>query len=476
MLSDMVQLAGAADSILMTQDRRRMAEQVFKNESFYRGLTSRFIQPFQGERSEDFQARTKPPANVTRRVVRTFISGVYGASPGVMRSFSSDRNGEIVKQILDQNNGLTLQTMNWQKRAELSGSCMVMPRFSQDRQRFFFNAFTADSVVPIMSAKDPSQMEALVITFNTEDFLEGDSSQRMKTIHEVWTPDEFAMFINGKVAKNPDGQDIHGENPFKEIPGALFRSDNDYEAILPEAPATEVVNMHETLLELLSTWAEVAKYQSFNVLFFRNPGAEALIASPRKWLTSNAPESDVKSVNFEADLKGFAEAIDTYYDKIADIGEVPTFSISSRGSGDISGVALKIKFQPHLEAVAMRQLLFKAAEDQLWRTTLKLAKIKAGMVIDESDEAMRVALDFPMVSIPRSVDEQVADDNHRLQLGLTSPSKLLNEQNPELGADKSRKEVEQNLQEQAELRSIRTGTPAQPPPPPSTPPASGIEA
>jgi hypothetical protein len=138
---------------------------------------------------------------------------------------------------------------------------------------------------------------------------------------------------------------------------------------------------------------------------------------------------------------------------IADIGEVPSFSLSG-ASGVESGLALAIKFVPHQQAIDRRLVFYTAGELTLARLWVKLAGQVGFASPNLSDEALQAAVDFPKLGVPLSVDERIALNQHRLTIGLTTPVQLLLEENPEMDEEMATAEVEQNLAETKRLRGM----------------------
>jgi len=338
-IEDMRQLAEVGNRILASPERMLLETATKKNEAFYRGFSERFTRPFPGERSEDFNARRKPPVNVTKRVVNTYIANVYGGQ--VMRSFSDPKNQELMQLIERQNDGFIIEGMNWQKMAELTGLTAVIPRFDTKTGKFFTNSFGSDMVAPIPTLEDKKRNRAVVIIFDVIDEMDMDPKTRKKTIHEIWTPTEFAVLKDMEVARDEDGNELMGDHNFGEIPVAFWKPDEDHASFIPIPPITDVVGMHVHIEEMLSTFAQVFIHQSFKIVFFKNPGTDHVVASPTKYLTSNNPEADLKIVESIADFEGLVKGIEFYISQIGDVGEVPSFTISHSGQAK-SGLASSV--------------------------------------------------------------------------------------------------------------------------------------
>ncbi len=455
MLEELRDFARIADQMVLDPERRNLASMTFKNEQFFRGLTRNFQQAFEGEKTEDFQKRLKPSANVTKRVVNAFLAAIYGNE--VKRDFQDETNQKILQDIMLQNGNFLVDAMRWHKRAELSGLAYVIPRFDFDTEKFFINSYSADQIFPIPEPEDPFKLKAVVINFNIEDHMEGIHA-KVHSHREVWTPDEFLVLRDDKVAVNAQGEDMHGEHEFKGIPGGFFRAEDDHENFFPVPPATDVRKMHEQLLEMLSTCAEVFRYQSFNILFFKNPNTSEVVVGPSKFMSTNNPEGDLKAVNFQADVTKLFAATGNFMEMIADLGEVPSFTLTNKASAE-SGLALSIKFMPHIQAVHRRVIGFKSAELKLWADFLRLSSMVGAAKPDLSDEALMGTVDFPDIPIPKSIDDETRQHQFDLNHGLTSPTQILRERNPEMTDKQADEEIRKNLAETMEFRRIRGDVP-----------------
>ena len=225
--------------------------------------------------------------------------------------------------------------------------------------------------------------------------------------------------------------------------------DTDYRSFTPRPNATDVVKMHEQVEKFLKDFAEVLKYQAFNILFAKHPSSDEIVLAPSKAVTTNNPQGDLKAVQFQADLMNMANAIKFYLEMTADMGEVPSFWLSNAVAGD-SGVALKIRFTPHQQAINRRIIGYKAAEIKLWRNQVMLAK-QVGVSADISEQAMIPTIDYSEFAVPREQTDEIADNVFRLSKGLTTPAEILRNDNPELTEKESEEAVKRNLAMNAEL-------------------------
>lgn len=442
------QLADRVDDLTLDPDRVANFQDISKNEDFFYGDSIDHMEPHEGEDEEDFQKKAKPRANITRRIFNTFIGQIYGKQ--VLRSFESESNQTLLEQVLLQNDGLTVQGREWQTMSEISGYAAVIPRFDRKRKRFFFNAYTAAETFVFTEPEDSKRIAAVVLSYAIENTLvPRDDEDSLINVKEVWTPEEFAVFHDDELAFSEDGEPIEGTHKFGEVPIAFFMGDTDYRSFTPRPMATDIVKMHETVEVFLKDFAEIFKYQAFNILFAKHPSTDEIVLAPSKAVTTNNPDGDLKSVQFQADLMNVANGIKFYLDMTADMGEIPSFWLSNAKAGD-SGVALKIRFVPHQQANTRRITGYRTAEMKLWRNTIMLAK-QEGMSVDVSPEAMQATIDYSEYSVPTEVSDELADRTFRLSKGMTTPAELLREDNPELTVAESEKIITNNLAENQAL-------------------------
>lgn len=449
------QIAEAADRVMTGVDGNRLQKAARKANDFYRGLSRKWMQPYEGERSEDFATRSKPPVNVTKRVTNTFLSHIYGKE--VRRSFESETNNTFYEEmVLRPNSNFALDGYKWQKEAELTGISAVVPRFDRETKKFHADSFSADKLVPIFKRNDKDKMEALVLVTRFDDALEPDPLLRTGTRKEIWTKDEFAVMENDSVVRE-NGDLVEGTHQFGEIPAAFFMADTDHTDFFPVPPAADIVEMHQAVEEMMSTFGEVMRYQSFNLIMFKNPGAETVIASPKKWINTTAEGADVKAVSFQNNLAQLAEGIRFYFNMISDQGEIPAFLMTGAAAAE-SGVALTIRFVPHQQAVDRRKTLFKKAELDLMRLFVKLGSQEKASV-DTSEKGMAGTVDYADLILPRSIDETIADNEWRLSRNLTTAVELIMEGNPELTEEQAKKLLMDNTMTNQELNAARAITP-----------------
>lgn len=436
-------LAMKVDEIVMEERRLGHILSVAKNEDFFYGDSLDHMTAHEGETEEAFQKKDKPRVNITKKIVNTFVGQIYGKQ--VLRSYGENsRNQELMDRILRENGGLTVQGREWQTIAELSGVAALVPRYNKKRDRFHVNAYTSAETFAFTAPSDSKTLEAVVLSYQIEDRFAADADQRFIDVKEVYTEDEFELIHDNETAVSEDGKKIEGGHRFKEVPVAFLMGDTDYRFWTPTPPANDVVEMHQQIEKFMKDFAEILKHQAFNILFYKNPGTDEVVLDPGRIITSNNPQSDMKSIQFQADLMNIANAIKFYLDLSADIGEIPSFWLSNSRAGVASGVALKILFTPAINAVSRRVVGYKAGETALWRLFPKLADQTIGRH-DVSPDATAATIDYAPFAVPVETTDQLAQDNFDLANGQITQAEILRRSNPELTQKQAEEIVAENL-------------------------------
>ena len=150
-----------------------------------------------------------------------------------------------------------------------------------------------------------------------------------------------------------------------------------------------------------------------------------------------APQADIQSViesiKFQVDL--VAQNNHLFVQFAQDGGEVP------------SGIALKIKDLERFEDYQDDLELWKMYEKELYVIEREIADYN-GIRLPES-----IKLDFNEPEYPKTMQDQILWDNHRLQNNLTTQAKLLIEYNDDLSIEEAENIIAENKQ-QNEQQSI----------------------
>ena len=147
-----------------------------------------------------------------------------------------------------------------------------------------------------------------------------------------------------------------------------------------------------------------------------------------------APSADlqavIETVKFQVDL--VAQNNHLYVQFAQDGGEVP------------SGIALKIKDLERFEDYQDDLELWKMYENDLYKMEREIADYN-GIKLPEN-----LKIDFNEPEYPKTMQDQVLWDNHRLENNLISPAKLMVEYNDDLSIKEAEKIIEENKQQNKE--------------------------
>ena len=153
-----------------------------------------------------------------------------------------------------------------------------------------------------------------------------------------------------------------------------------------------------------------------------------------------APEGDIQavieSVKFQVDL--VAQNNHLYVQFAQDGGEVP------------SGIALKIKDLERFEDYQDDLELWQLYERDLYEIEYNIAKFNGISLPRE------LKVDFNEPEYPKSVQDQILLDNHRLEKNLITEAGLLVEQNKDLTIEEAESIVEANRQKNQKLSIFET--------------------
>jgi len=153
-----------------------------------------------------------------------------------------------------------------------------------------------------------------------------------------------------------------------------------------------------------------------------------------------SPQGDIQavieSVKFQVDL--VAQNNHLYVQFAQDGGEVP------------SGIALKIKDLERFEDYQDDLELWQLYERDLYEIEYNIAKFNGISLPKE------LKVDFNEPEYPKSVQDQILLDNHRLEKNLTTEAGLLVEQNKDLTIEEAETIVEANRQKNQKLSIFET--------------------
>ena len=387
--------------VLKVENFRKRESYVHKLLDYYNGNNTKdYI-----EDKFDLDAfREVPPyeANITKKFINK-MSRVYtvGASRNVSEQYN---NMSVLKDA---------KMKHIERMTRLIGSIAVrvmyiddeMPHFDYQPIYYFHPFFGEDPFKPVAISYP--------LMHFTEDASNSDSAQY---IH--WNAENYLIFDeNGKVLEE-------GEHGYGMLPFAFTHREHQSDAFYVEGAndimnANEHINLTMTEMQLglrfqmfgqpVVSGADLGNNQRFgsDVILELPDGANYNIQSP-----AGDIEKVIENVKFQMELVAQNNHLSVQFAQ--DGGETP------------SGIALKIKDLESFEDYQDDLALWTQYEHEIYQIERNIART-FNIGLPES-----LKLDFNEPKYPMTVQDQIALDTHRLNLGLVNRAELMVEYNKDL--------------------------------------------
>ena len=399
--------------VLKVENFRKRESYVHKLLDYYNGNNTKdYI-----EDKFDLDAfREVPPyeANITKKFINK-MSRVYtvGASRNVSEQYN---NMSVLKDA---------KMKHIERMTRLIGSIAVrvmyvddeMPHFDYQPIYYFHPFFGEDPFKPVAISYP--------LMHFTEDASNSDSAQY---IH--WNTENYLIFDeNGKVIEE-------GEHGYGMLPFAFTHREHQSDSFYVEGAndimnANEHINLTMTEMQLglrfqmfgqpVVSGADLGNNQRFgsDVILELPDGANYNIQSP-----AGDIEKVIENVKFQMELVAQNNHLSVQFAQ--DGGETP------------SGIALKIKDLESFEDYQDDLALWTQYEHEIYQIERKIARtFNIGL-----PEGLK--LDFNEPEYPMTVQDQIALDNHRLNLGLVNKAELMVEYNKDLTLDEANAKLKDN--------------------------------
>ena len=404
-------------NVLKIENHRKRESYVHKLLDYYNGNNTKYYI----EKRFDLDAfREVPPyeANITKKFINK-MSRIY--------TVGADRN---VNKKYDKLSVLKDAKMKHIERmTRLIGSIAVrvmyvdgeMPHFDYQPIYYFHPFFGADPFKPVAISYP--------LMHYTEDASNSDSCQY---IH--WNDKTYTIFDeSGKVIEEAE----HG---YGMLPFAFTHREHQSDSFYVEGAndicnANEHINITMTELQLglrfqmfgqpVVSGADLGNNQRFgsDVILELPDGANYNILSP-----AGDIEKVIENVKFQMELVAQNNHLSVQFAQ--DGGETP------------SGIALKIKDLESFEDYQDDLALWSQYEHEIYQIERIIARtFNIGM-----PEGLK--LDFNEPEYPMTVQDQIALDNHRLNLGLVNKAELMVEYNKDLSIEEAKAKLEENKETQ----------------------------
>ena len=399
--------------VLKVENFRKRESYVHKLLDYYNGNnTKSYI-----EDKFDLDAfREVPPyeANITKKFINK-MSRIY--------TVGADRN------VSEQYNNMSVlkdaKMKHIERMTRLIGSIAVrvmyvddeMPHFDYQPIYYFHPFFGEDPFKPVAISYP--------LMHFTEDASNSDSAQY---IH--WNAENYLIFDeNGKVIEE-------GEHGYGMLPFAFTHREHQSDSFYVEGAndimnANEHINLTMTEMQLglrfqmfgqpVVSGADLGNNQRFgsDVILELPDGANYNIQSP-----AGDIEKVIENVKFQMELVAQNNHLSVQFAQ--DGGETP------------SGIALKIKDLESFEDYQDDLALWTQYEHEIYQIERKIARtFNIGL-----PEGLK--LDFNEPEYPMTVQDQIALDNHRLNLGLVNKAELMVEYNKDLTLDEANAKLKEN--------------------------------
>jgi hypothetical protein len=302
-----------------------------------------------------------------------------------------------------------------------------MPHFDY-RPVYYFDVHLGDN---------PFKPEAITypVLGNSDDI-----SQAEKLKYAYWDNGMYALY-------DEDGNIIDEyEHGYGVLPFVFTHRENQLDSFFVDG-ADDIVSCNEHVNITMTELQLGLRFQMFGQPYvtglqadkrLERAGSDTILDLPEGSVFDIvAPEADLQSVietvKFQVDL--VAQNNHLYVQFAQDGGEVP------------SGIALKIKDLERFEDYQDDLELWKMYEHELYHVEREIADYN-GIKLPEG-----LKIDFNEPEYPKTMQDQILWDNHRLQNNLITQAKLLVEYNDDLSIKEAEKLIGENKQ-QNEQQSI----------------------
>ena len=404
-------------NVLKIENHRKRESYVHKLLDYYNGSNTKYYI----EKRFDLDAfREVPPyeANITKKFINK-MSRIY--------TVGADRNVNKKYETLSVLKDAKMKHI--ERMTRLVGTIATrimfvdgeMPHFDYQPIYYFHPFFGADPFKPIAISYP--------LMHYTEDASNSDTCQY---IH--WNAESYIIFDeSGKVLE--EAEHGYGTLPFV-FTHREHQSDSFYvEGANDICNANEHINITMTELQLglrfqmfgqpVVSGADLGNNQRFgsDVILELPEGANYNILSP-----AGDIEKVIENVKFQMELVAQNNHLSVQFAQ--DGGETP------------SGIALKIKDLESFEDYQDDLALWSQYEHEIYQVERRIANT-FNISMPEG-----LKLDFNEPEYPMTVQDQIALDNHRLNLGLVNKAELMVEYNKDLSIEEAKAKLEENKETQ----------------------------
>jgi hypothetical protein len=423
---------------MLTTERKNDIAKIGKAWDYYYGDQEKYIKQYRGENDLDYNDKDKMKFNYTKTVVDEYVGGVFAKPVNVLiDDDAAQARWDSISDPMSFTKIIPFMT-KVQRISEVSGTCVVMPRYDEEKKRVYFEDIRGEFVHFIPDPKNPREIGAAIISyiFDTGNPIPGDRFLRRI---EIWDKEKWAIYLyhQGHQEKRLIAQ---GENPYGVIPTVRFMPEEDDNSFYGLTIINDVVKINEEYNNLWTALMRISVMQSFSILVVTSEGQIKLDIAPTRFIkfeqTEDASAEYITPQPKINDVKGVLGQLKA---ELGDVSRVPSDVLSHGTANDYqSGYALRVKRVP-IEAVwEKRRLSFGPAYKQL---------VKMALLVDAVHKKEEPNVDLPIDVLFTSTvpgfnpTEQAVQDEFDLRYDLITPLDLMMRKYPEL----SRAEAEEKL-------------------------------
>lgn len=432
---------------LTTEERKNRVALIGKSWDFYTGNYKPYITQYPGEDDIEYQRKDKPGVNYTKRIVDTYVRGVFGRPFYVTYDNSNHQqiwNDVVGASDVADNSNLFFKSV--QRIAEISDTCVVMVRYDKDKKRTYLEEVRGEYCYFLPDPKDPKKIGTLIIDYF---FDPGTYGQRALVRRiEIWDKTQFAVWHLSNFGQKSE-LIKSGKNPYGFIPAVRFQPESDDNSFYGLTNVDDVVNLVEVYNNLWTSLVRIGIHQSFSVLTITGDLDNKLTIAPTRMLQLPHGEikSDAKYITPDPKIDGVQRMQAALRDEIVDSSSVPVDIImGSKSKSAESGYALSIKHGPLNDLWDDRKSSYLPSLKKTAQMVVAVDEISnGGTVSDYSDIEVKVA--FSVTRKELSPSEQTVEDAHLLEHNVITAVDIALRKYPNL----TRAEAEELIKKNKEI-------------------------
>ena len=277
---------------------------------------------------------------------------------------------------------------------------------------------------------NPFKPEAIIypILMNSDDVTYTEKLQ-----YAYWDKGIYALYDeNGNIIEEYE----HG---YGVLPFVFTHRENQLDSFFVDG-ADDIVSCNEHVNITMTELQLGLRFQMFGQPYVTGLQADKRMERAGSDTILDLPEGSVFDIVApEADLQAVIETVKFQVDLVAQNNHL--FVQFAQDGGEVpSGIALKIKDLERFEDYQDDIELWKMYEHEMYQVEREIADYN-GIKLPEA-----LRLDFNEPEHPKTMQDQILWDNHRLQHNLITQPKLMTEYNDDLSLKEAEKLVEENKQ------------------------------